>query len=475
MSKYQFPKNFLLGGATAANQYEGGFSQDNKGLANVDLIPSGDKRIAVAKGLIDPASLEKDLRYPSRYAVDGRNFYKNDIRLMSEMGFEVYRFSINWSRIFPMGDESEPNQSGLEYYDAVVDECLRYKIEPLVTINHFDVPVNLIEKYGSWRSRKMIELYLRLCQVLFTRFKGRVQYWLTFNEINMILHLPYLSAGLSFKENENILQTSYVAAHHQLLASAKAVQLAHNIDPSNKVGSMLAAGCVYPETCNPVDSWKAMQDERSSYFFTDIQVRGYYPRYALKYFKRKNLNISISNEDQEILKNGCVDFVSFSYYNSRVIGSDNEKNKTSGNIFASLKNPYLESSEWGWQIDPLGFRITLNQIYDRYQKPLFVVENGLGARDQLAKGKINDDYRINYLRRHLQELLKAINEDGVDVLGYTSWGCIDLISASSGEMRKRYGFVYVDMDEKGQGSLKRIPKKSFYWYKKVIASNGRIL
>ena len=437
MSKYQFPDNFLLGGATAANQYEGGFSQDNKGLSNVDLIPNGEKRLPIAKGLLDPDKLEKTVNFPARYAVDGRNFYSKDIKLMAEMGFKVYRFSINWSRVFPMGDEEESNQAGLRYYEDVIDECLKYKIEPLITINHFDVPVNLIKKYGSWRNQKMIDFYLNLCHVLFTRFKGKVRYWLTFNEINMILHLPYLAAGLTFEKGENILQTSYLAAHHQLIASAKAVSLAHEIDPNNKVGSMLAAGCVYPETCNPLDTWQAMQDERSSYFFTDIQVRGYYPSYALKYFERKKLNISINDEEKNILRRGTVDFISFSYYNSRVIGNNNSIN--------------------------------------RYQKPLFVVENGLGAKDSLEDGKINDYYRINYLRSHLRELSKAINEDGIEVLGYTSWGCIDLISASTGEMKKRYGFVYVDMDENGQGSLKRIPKKSFYWYKEVIASNGRTL
>lgn len=312
MSKYQFPDNFLLGGATAANQYEGGFSQDNKGLSNVDLIPNGEKRLPIAKGLLDPDKLEKTVNFPARYAVDGRNFYSKDIKLMAEMGFKVYRFSINWSRVFPMGDEEESNQAGLRYYEDVIDECLKYKIEPLITINHFDVPVNLIKKYGSWRNQKMIDFYLNLCHVLFTRFKGKVRYWLTFNEINMILHLPYLAAGLTFEKGENILQTSYLAAHHQLIASAKAVSLAHEIDPNNKVGSMLAAGCVYPETCNPLDTWQAMQDERSSYFFTDIQVRGYYPSYALKYFERKKLNISINDEEKNILRRGTVDFISFS-------------------------------------------------------------------------------------------------------------------------------------------------------------------
>lgn len=394
---------------------------------------------------------------------------------MAKMNFKVYRFSISWSRIFPNGDDKQPNMASLKYYEQVIDECLKYDIELLITINHFDVPHNLIVKYGSWRNRKLIDFYLRLCKTLFTHFKSKVHYWLTFNEINIILHLPYLAVGLTFKEDENKLHVSYQAAHHQLIASAKAVLLGHKIDPSNQIGSMLAAGCIYPNTCNPIDAWDSLTEQRKNHFFSDVQVRGAYPNYALKYFEKIHFELSKDTDDLTILKQGTVDFVSFSYYNSRVIGKA-DQDQTAGNLFASLKNPYLKTSEWGWQIDLLGFRITLNELYDRYQKPLFVVENGLGAKDTLsAKNKVNDIYRINYLRDHIQALKAAVTEDGVEVLGYTSWGCIDLISASSGEISKRYGLIYVNLAEDGSGDYQRFAKDSAKWYAKVINSNGQNL
>lgn len=394
---------------------------------------------------------------------------------MAKMNFKVYRFSISWSRIFPNGDDKQPNMASLKYYEQVIDECLKYDIELLITINHFDVPHNLIVKYGSWRNRKLIDFYLRLCKTLFTHFKSKVHYWLTFNEINIILHLPYLAVGLTFKEDENKLHVSYQAAHHQLIASAKAVLLGHKIDPSNQIGSMLAAGCIYPNTCNPIDAWDSLTEQRKNHFFSDVQVRGAYPNYALKYFEKIHFELSKDTDDLTILKQGTVDFVSFSYYNSRVIGKA-DQDQTAGNLFASLKNPYLKTSEWGWQIDLLGFRITLNELYDRYQKPLFVVENGLSAKDTLsAKNKVNDIYRINYLRDHIQALKAAVTEDGVEVLGYTSWGCIDLISASSGEISKRYGLIYVNLAEDGSGDYQRFAKDSAKWYAKVINSNGQNL
>ncbi|OTF88976.1 6-phospho-beta-glucosidase [Ligilactobacillus salivarius] len=394
---------------------------------------------------------------------------------MAKMNFKVYRFSISWSRIFPNGDDKQPNMASLKYYEQVIDECLKYDIELLITINHFDVPHNLIVKYGSWRNRKLIDFYLRLCKTLFTHFKSKVHYWLTFNEINIILHLPYLAVGLTFKEDENKLHVSYQAAHHQLIASAKAVLLGHKIDPSNQIGSMLAAGCIYPNTCNPIDAWDSLTEQRKNHFFSDVQVRGAYPNYALKYFEKIHFELSKDTDDLTILKQGTVDFVSFSYYNSRVIGKA-DQDQTAGNLFASLKNPYLKTSEWGWQIDLLGFRITLNELYDRYQKPLFVVENGLGAKDTLsAKNKVNDIYRINYLRDHIQALKAAVTEDGVEVLGYTSWGCIDLISASSGEISKRYGLIYVNLAEDGSGDYQHFAKDSAKWYAKVINSNGQNL
>lgn len=469
-----FPKGFLWGGATAANQCEGAYDVDGRGLANVDVVPIGKDRFPIIAGQKKMFNFEDGYFYPAKGSIDFYHHYKEDIALLGEMGFKTFRLSIAWSRIFPKGDELEPNEAGLQFYENVFKECHKYGIEPLVTITHFDCPMYLIEHYGGWRNREMITFYDRLVRTLFTRFKGLVKYWLTFNEINMILHAPFMGAGLYFEEGENVDQVKYQAAHHELVASALATKIAHEIDPENKVGCMLAAGQYYPNTCNPNDYWKAMQEDRENYFFIDVQARGEYPNYAKKKFERLGLDIEMTAEDLTLLKENTVDFVSFSYYSSRVASADlNLTDTTAGNIFASIKNPYLESSEWGWQIDPLGLRITLNQIWDRYQKPMFIVENGLGAVDTPDENSyVADDYRIDYLREHIKTMNAAINEDGVELLGYTTWGCIDLVSAGTGEMKKRYGFIYVDRDNEGNGTLKRSKKKSFDWYKKVIASNG---
>lgn len=469
-----FPKGFLWGGATAANQCEGAYDVDGRGLANVDVVPIGKDRFPIIAGQKKMFDFEDGYFYPAKGSIDFYHHYKEDIALLGEMGFKTFRLSIAWSRIFPKGDELEPNEAGLQFYENIFKECHKYGIEPLVTITHFDCPMYLIEHYGGWRNREMITFYDRLVRTLFTRFKGWVKYWLTFNEINMILHAPFMGAGLYFEEGENVDQVKYQAAHHELVASALATKIAHEIDPENKVGCMLAAGQYYPNTCNPNDYWKAMQEDRENYFFIDVQARGEYPNYAKKKFERLGLDIEMTAEDLTLLKENTVDFVSFSYYSSRVASADpNLTDTTAGNIFASIKNPYLESSEWGWQIDPLGLRITLNQIWDRYQKPMFIVENGLGAVDTPDEnGYVADDYRIDYLREHIKTMNAAINEDGVELLGYTTWGCIDLVSAGTGEMKKRYGFIYVDRDNEGNGTLKRSKKKSFDWYKKVIASNG---
>ncbi|WP_195953436.1 6-phospho-beta-glucosidase [Clostridium saudiense] len=471
-----FPKNFLWGGATAANQCEGAYNLGGRGLANVDVQPYGKERFAVSKGDRAMLELEEDYYYPALDAIDFYHHYKEDIKMFAEMGFKVFRMSIGWSRIFPNGDELEPNEEGLKFYEDVFKECKKYNIEPLVTITHFDCPIHLTKAYGAWRNRKMVTFYERLVTVLFNRYKGLVKYWLTFNEINMLLHLPFTGAGILLEEGENKDQLLFTAAHHQLVASALATKIAHEVDPEMKVGCMLAAGNTYPNTPNPNDIWKAMIKDRENYFFIDVQARGYYPGYALKEMERKNVVLPMEEGDLELLKENTVDFVSFSYYSSRLTSADPEVNKyTEGNVFPTLRNPYLMASEWGWQIDPLGLRITLNSIYDRYQKPMFIVENGLGAKDELINGTVEDDYRISYLREHIKAMKDAIDIDGVDLMGYTSWGCIDLISASTGEMSKRYGFIYVDRDDLGNGTLKRYRKKSFNWYKKVIETNGEDL
>lgn len=472
-----FRKDFLWGGATAANQCEGGYKEGKRGLSNVDVQPFGKDRFPVGLGKMKMFECDEDHYYPSHVAIDMYHNYKEDIALFAEMGFKCYRLSIAWTRIFPTGEELTPNEEGLKFYEDLFDECLKYGIEPLVTICHFDVPMNLVEKYGSWRNRKLVDLYVRYCEAIFTRFKDKVKYWLTFNEINMLLHLPFVGAGLYFEEGDNEEEVKYQAAHNQLVASALATKLAHEINPEFKIGCMLAAGNTYANTCAPEDVFKSMEKDRENYFFIDVQSRGYYPAYALKELEHKGIQIKMEEEDAKVLRENTVDFISFSYYSSRLTSANPEINaETEGNVFATLKNPYLKASEWGWQIDPLGLRITMNSLYDRYQKPLFIVENGLGAVDiPDENGEINDDYRIEYLRQHIKAMKDAVELDGVDLLGYTSWGCIDLVSASTGEMKKRYGYIYVDKDNDGNGTLKRSKKKSFHWYKKVIATNGEDL
>ncbi|MEW9676877.1 6-phospho-beta-glucosidase [Lentibacillus sp. L22] len=472
-----FPKGFLWGGALAANQVEGAYLEDGKGLTSVDLMPTGEKRWNVMNGNIDSLKPVEGEFYPSHKAIDFYHHYKEDIALFAEMGFKALRVSISWARIFPNGDDETPNEAGLQFYDDLFDELRKYNIEPVVTIAHFDVPVHLIEAYGSWRNRKLVDFFETYAKTIFNRYQDKVKYWMTFNEINMLLHLPFVGAGLVFKEGENETQIKYQAAHHQLVASARAVKACHEIIPDAKIGCMLAAGTTYPYTANPDDVYKAMQQDQESFFFIDVQSRGEYPGYAKRFFKDNHLTIEMEEGDEELLKNHTVDYIGFSYYSSKTTSTDPEvlKDQTSGNVFGSVTNPYLETSDWGWTIDPKGFRITANQLYDRYQKPLFVVENGLGAIDEPnADGTIDDDYRIDYLRKHIAEMGEAI-EDGVDIIGYTSWGPIDIVSASTGEMKKRYGYIYVDRDNEGNGSLKRSKKKSFDWYKQVIATNGEVL
>ena len=472
--KMGFRKDFLWGGATAANQCEGGYNEGGRGLANVDVVPIGKDRYPIISGEMKMFNFDDEHFYPAKEAIDMYHNYKEDIKLFGEMGFKTYRCSIGWSRIFPNGDDVEPNEEGLKFYEDLFKECHKYGIEPLVTITHFDCPMNLVEKYGAWRNRKLIGFYEKLCRTIFNRYKGLVKYWLTFNEINMILHAPFMGAGICFEEGENKEQVKYQAAHHELVASALATKIAHEIDPNNMVGCMLAAGQYYPYSCKPEDVFEALNKDRENYFFIDVQSRGAYPAYALKELERKGINIEMEDGDKELLKNHTVDFISFSYYSSRcACANPDDNSKTAGNIFASVKNPHLKASEWGWQIDPLGLRITMNNLYDRYQKPLFIVENGLGAVDiPDENGYVEDDYRIDYLRQHIKTMKDAVEIDGVDLLGYTTWGCIDLVSAGTGEMKKRYGFIYVDKDNDGNGTLKRSKKKSFEWYKKVIASNG---
>ena len=467
----KFPKEFLWGGATAANQCEGAWNEDGKGASIQDYMPHG-----IMQGpseVIDEHNLKLK-------GIDLYHHYKEDIALFAEMGFKEYRMSIAWSRIFPNGDDEKPNEKGLEFYDNVFDECKKYGIEPLVTLSHYETPYHLAKKYDGWRSRDLIGFYEKYVRTVFTRYKGKVHYWITFNEINSIWHFPLMGAGILTQKNLLKAQDLYQAAHHELVASALATKIGHEIDSENKIGCMVLGLTSYPRTCNPDDVIATMEESKRGYFFTDIHMRGYYPSYALKMMEKEGVVLDATDEDLEILKNTC-DFLSFSYYMSKCIASNPEQyEKGKGNLTTGVKNPYLQESQWGWQIDPKGLRYLLNTYYDRYQKPLFIVENGLGAKDTLLSEEkdgywVEDDYRIQYMNDHLAQVSNAIEDDGVEVMGYTSWGCIDLISASTAEMKKRYGFIYVDRNNDGTGTFKRYKKKSFYWYKNVIETNGKII
>ncbi len=480
-------KDFLWGGATSAPQYEGGMLEDGRGLCNWDTMISGKERtrhIAVsdAEGNIRyvpamDAVVEKGETvvmtdtdyYPQAKAVDFYHHYQEDIRLMGEMGFKCYRFSISWTRICPHGMIEDPNEAGLKFYDAVIDECLKYGIEPMVTISHHDCPLYRANNGDGWLEREMIDSYLYYCEILFRRYRGKVKYWLTFNEINH--HRGWRILGYHGKGNEK----RYQSVHHEFVASAMAVSLAHKIDPENKVGMMMSCPIVYPINCDPDNVMLAMEENRKHLFFGDVQALGYYPEYKKLEFEREGFQLKMQPGDEQILKEGTVDFISISYYHSGVASKD-EIEQLRGNIVNQGKNNFLKASEWGWQIDPVGLRVGLNTLYDRFHKPIMIVENGLGAADTVqSDGRIHDDYRIEYIRRHIQELKKAVELDGVDVMGYTVWSWIDTVSGGTGEMSKRYGLVYVDMDDQGNGTLKRSKKDSFYWYQKVIASNGEDL
>ena len=463
-----FPKGFLWGGAVAANQCEGAYNADGKGLDIQDIMPRGITGAPTEEPTADNLKLT---------GIDFYHRYKEDIALFAEMGFKVFRTSIAWSRIYPNGDDAEPNEAGLQFYDDLFDECRKYGIEPLVTISHYETPLHLAKAYNGWMNHDLIGFYERYVRTIFARYRSKVKYWLTFNEINSVLHEPLLSGGILTPKSELSLQDLYQACHHEFVASALATKIGHEIIPDAKIGCMILAMPTYPLTPAPDDMIAVMRAEHFNDFFGDMHVRGVYPGYMKRYFRENDIEIRATEEELRLLREHTVDFVSFSYYVSICEGAGGAAG--GGNLLGGKKNPYLKASEWGWQIDPQGLRLVLNRCYDRWQKPLFIVENGLGAKDVLvsdgAGGRtVADDYRIAYLSDHLVQVEEAI-ADGVPVMGYTTWGCIDLVSASTAQMSKRYGFIYVDRNDDGTGTLARYRKKSFHWYKDVIATNGGCL
>lgn len=473
-------EDFLWGGATAANQYEGAWDADGKGISVSDVCTEGSAEIPrrVTQGIV-PGE-----RYPSHEAVDAYHHYKEDIALFAEMGFKCCRLSIAWTRIFPTGMETEPNEKGLAFYDRVFDELEKYGIEPIVTISHYEMPFALVEKCNGWEGRECIDYYIRFCEAIFERYQNRVRYWLTFNEINSgTVALGSIQALGTFRGYSGPLasapdkpQERFQALHHQFVASARAVRLAHEKYPRFRMGNMCLQAMMYPFSPNPDDILETeKRNQIINFFCGDVQVRGKYPGYIQRYFEENGITIRMEEKDLEDIQKGVVDFYTFSYYMTTCVSADENKEKMGGNFMGGVKNPYLETSAWGWQIDPKGLRYNLNVLYDRYQIPIMIVENGLGAYDQPEEdGCIHDTYRIEYMKKHIEQMKEAV-KDGVDLIGYTPWGCVDLISASTGEMAKRYGMIYVDKYDDGTGTLARRKKDSFYWYQKVIASNGEDL
>lgn len=472
-----FRRDFLWGGALAAHQVEGGFDQGGKGLGICDVLTAGSHEIPrrITDGIVEGEY------YPNHQAIRFYEFYKEDIALFAQMGFKTLRVSINWPRIYPTGEELLPNEEGLQFYDDLFDELHKYGIEPLVTLSHFEMPYALHKKYNGFESREVIDLFVRFAKTCFERYKDKVTYWLTFNEINNQLITAvdlflYTNSGATYKEGVNREQLMYQCLHHNFVASALAVKCGHEINPNFKVGCCLAATPIYPATCNPDDILKAQKlEELFNYMFSDVHCRGHYPESILQYWKNHHIQVDMHEEDERILEEGKVDYIGLTYYYSMTVSSDT-KEDVSGMGIHDVVNPYLPVTKWNWSIDAKGLRYILNSLYQRYELPLFIVENGLGAKDIIEDdGTIQDDYRIAFLRDHIIEMKKAVEEDGADILGYTVWGCIDPISFTTGEMKKRYGFIYVDRQNDGTGSYERKIKQSFYWYKDVIASHGEKL
>mgnify|MGYP002768869583 CR=1 FL=1 len=465
-----FPENFLWGGALAANQCEGAWNEGGKGISIADVLECGSQRLKDFSYTISP-----DKYYPSHMAIDFYHHYKEDIALFAEMGFRCLRISVAWTRIFPTGEESQPNESGLQFYDDLFDELLAYGIEPIVTLSHYETPLNLAQKYNGWTSREMIPLFEKYCHVLFEHYGKKVKYWMTFNEVNNVIGLYWLAGAIDTRRSADPIADGYRAAHYMLVANARVVKLCHNMLPHAKIGCMLALGNTYPMTCKPEDVFSNYNLRRKRTFMADVMLKGAYPAYMPRLWREANAQIDILPGEIELLRENTCDYLGFSYYRTMAHKADGNALRINTGGAIGEDNPYLKKTEWGWAVDPLGLRYTCNELYDRYRKPLFIAENGIGIVDEISPdGKIHDAERISYLKDHLKALKESI-EDGCDILGYTWWGPIDIVSAGTGEMKKRYGFIYVDRDNEGNGTLERKKKDSFSAYQEIIATNGQYL
>ena len=487
MKYYHTNSDFLWGVATAANQVEGGWNEDGKGMSIADCLryrPNIDSKDYKSINTIDSQEIKCAISDPStknwakRHGVNFYHNYRDDIKQLAETGIKAFRFSISWARIFPNGDDLEPNQAGLDYYLNVVKELKKYNIQPIMTLSHYEMPLNLVLNYDSWYDRRIVDYFERFAKTVIDYLHDYVKYWIPINEIDSIIRHPFSSAGLVEDRfpNQNFENVIYQAMHNQFVASAKIVKYCHDNYSDLQVGCMITRTMVYPYNSDPKNVLKATETMRDVYAFSDIQARGSYPKFLLKELKNKNIKLNIKKEELELLKEGTADFIAFSYYSSVCTAYDTKGLKvTKANRTVGVYNKYLEESQWGWQIDPVGLRLSLIDLYDRYQKPLFIVENGLGAEDKLTcDGKVHDDYRLSYLNDHIKELLISIQDDGIELMGYCIWGTTDMISASSNQMSKRYGLIYVDLDDNGNGSYRRFKKDSYYWYQNLLSYGSEI-
>ena len=474
-----FSKDFLWGGAVAAHQLEGAYDVDGRGLSVSDVMTGGSNK--EARRITDGVAAGEN--YPNHKGIDFYHTYKEDVKLFAELGFKCFRTSISWSRIFPKGDETEPNEAGLQFYDDLFDELLKYGIEPVITLSHFEMPYYLTQEYGGWTNRLLVDFFVRYALCVMERYKDKVKYWMTFNEINnqsntAVDIFGWTNSGIRYSRLDNPKKALYQAAHNEMVAAAIVTKKGHEINPDFKIGCMIGFVPYYPYSCDPDDIMQAVEAMHERYLFSDVMCRGHYGAYAYKEWEREGTAPVMEAGDSEILAQGTVDYIGFSYYMTNTVKAVTEAKGTSivGGNAHSVPNPYVKVSDWGWAIDPVGLRYALNALYERYEKPMFIVENGLGAYDKLEDDKSCDDsYRIDYLRAHIEQMKKAVEYDGVDLMGYTPWGCIDVVSFTTGELAKRYGFIYVDLNDDGSGTGARYRKKSFEWYKNVIASNGERL
>ncbi|KAB2331085.1 glycoside hydrolase family 1 protein [Bacillus mesophilum] len=474
--KTPFPKDFLWGAASAAYQVEGAWDKDGKGPSVWDVF--------VRNEGVTYKGTNGDV------AVDHYNRYKEDVALMAEQGLKTYRFSIAWSRIYPTGN-GEVNEKGLQFYDDLIDELLKYNIEPMITLYHWDIPQSLMDQYGGWESRQVIEDFNEYAITLYKRYGDRVKYWISLNEQNYFISYGYETAlhPPAVKDRKRM----YAANHIANLANAKVIQSFRKYVPDGKIGPSFAYKPYYPVDSNPQNILAFENSEDlNNYYWMDMYAWGRYPVTAWKFLEENGLAPEIEEGDFELLASAKPDFMGVNYYRTTTV-EENPKDggvdigvknvtgkkgstKHSGmpGMFKTTNNPHVESTNWDWDIDPQGLRIGLRRIATRYQLPVLITENGLGEFDALEEGDVvNDDYRIDYLKSHIQAIQDAMS-DGVEVLGYCAWSFTDLLSWLNG-YQKRYGFVYVNREEDDEKDLRRIKKKSYHWYKEVIAENGENL